>query len=97
MAFINQVQANGSDTAFKITGFAFGAYQGLYNGLVAVSNSTGSHSNATISSWTDTQITGTLPTGYKPTTGFIMVLVDVPDQTGNVHRVASNHAVYTLG
>lgn len=95
MAYINKAESNGSDTTFKLTGYGFGSTQATYAGLVKFSTATGSSADATIDGWSDTQITGTFPSGYA-NPGCVVVVVKHTDGAGALHSFPTNRKVYTI-
>jgi hypothetical protein len=96
MSQINSVAANGADNQFKVTGSGFGSTQATYTGSVYVSTNAGAIAAATISTWSDTQITGTLPSGYRTPNGKLHVMTKIRDFGGAYHPVSSNVADYTF-
>lgn len=96
MAQITYITSNGSDTAFTIHGVGFGSTQATYTGVVAVENTGGAYSNASVSSWSDGQINATMPADHAPVTGKVHVLVKIRDFGGAYHPVPSNELKYTL-
>jgi hypothetical protein len=96
MAELTKAESNGGDTLFKLTGVGFGSTQATFNSHVSVSTATGSHSNATISTWSDTVITGTLPANHATPSGKLYVVNYHTDFAGNSHAICSNAADYTI-
>lgn len=96
MSMVNSVQSNGGDNLFKITGSGFGSSQSTYTGGVYVSTNNGAVAGATITSWSDTQITGQFPTGYRTPSGDLFVMTKIRDFNGAYHPVSSNLSFYTI-
>jgi hypothetical protein len=95
MAIISYVASNGSDTAFHINGAGFGGTQATYSGKVYNTNTGGARSLATITSWNNTDIYGTLSSDHAAS-GKLSVVVSVPDHNNVYHPVSSNMADYAI-
>lgn len=93
---ITKIEPNGGDTLFKITGSGFGATQATYQGAVSVSNSSLARSFATISTWSDTQITGTLPSDKKLPSGTLFVILKLVDGNQTLHSLPTNSCTYSI-
>ena len=95
MAYIDKAESNGGDTLFKLTGYGFGTTQATFAGLVKCSTAIGSSADCPITTWSDTVITGSLPSGYA-NPGVVVVVVKHTDGSGNLHSFPTNRKSYTI-
>lgn len=95
MAYVTKVSSNGGDTLFKVDGVGFGSTQGTFSGAVYNTNTGGGLSTASISTWSDVQITGTLSADYK-NPGKLYVKTSFPDNNNAYHPTMTSGRDYTI-